>query len=121
MKRIAVALMLAASLASGLSAQGVPDSLYAITDTMVPMRDGVKLFIEIASPKDTTGGPFPIIMTRTPYSATGGYHDNLLTELAGEKYIFVSADIRGRYKSQGAFLMNRPARPASDTTGTDES
>ena len=104
-----------------LAAQGVPDSLYTITDTMVPMRDGVKLFIEIASPKDTSGGPLPIILTRTPYSATGGYHNNLLTELAAERYIFVSADIRGRYKSEGAFLMNRPARLSGDTTSSDES
>ena len=104
-----------------LAAQGVPDSLYAVTDTMIPMRDGVKLFVQIASPRDTAGGPLPIILTRTPYSATGGYHNNLLTELARERYIFVSEDIRGRYKSEGAFLMNRPARLPGDTAGTDES
>jgi putative CocE/NonD family hydrolase len=119
--RCAVLVLAGILLAPGLAAQGVPDSLYTITDAMVPMRDGVKLFIEIASPNAISGGPFPIILTRTPYSATGGYHNNLLTELAAERYIFVSADIRGRYKSQGAFLMNRPARLPGDTTGTDES
>jgi len=121
MNRHSLLLAVTVLAAPALAAQGVPDSLYAITDAMVLVRDGVKLFIQIASPKDTTGGPFPIILTRTPYSATGGYHDNLLTELAEQKYIFVSADIRGRYKSQGAFLMNHPARLPSDTTGTDES
>jgi putative CocE/NonD family hydrolase len=78
----------------------------------IPMRDGLKLHVEIYSPKNATE-PLPFLFQRTPYGVaeaggrlTGGYK-----ELAEEGYIFVFEDIRGRYRSEGTFVMQRPPRP----------
>jgi len=120
--RCSAHLALFALFAAGpVAAQGLDPAAYAVTDTMIAMRDGVRLFVEIASPNDTTGAPFPIIMERTPYGATGGWHNNLLTELGRQKYIFVFCDIRGRNRSEGRFVMNRPVRQGPNDGAVDES
>ncbi|HXH63667.1 MAG TPA: CocE/NonD family hydrolase, partial [Gemmatimonadales bacterium] len=107
--------------AAPVAAQGLDPAAYAVTDTMIAMRDGVRLFVEIASPADSSGAPFPIIMERTPYGATGGWHNNLLTELGRQKYIFVFCDIRGRNRSDGRFVMNHPVRQGPNDGAVDES
>jgi len=117
---LALAILLGALAASPVAGQGIPESAYVLTDTMIPMRDGVRLFAEVLAPRDTSA-PLPILLLRTPYGAAGGWHSGWLTELARERYIFVFEDIRGRYRSEGKFLMNRPARAAGDTTAIDES
>jgi uncharacterized protein len=119
--RWALPLIALLALSAPLAAQGLPESLYVRTDTMIAMRDGVRLFVEIMAPKDSAGGAVPIIMERTPYGATGGWHDNLFTELSTQGYIFVFCDIRGRNRSEGHFVMNRPIHQAGDTTTVDES
>jgi putative CocE/NonD family hydrolase len=77
------------------------------------MRDGVKLFATIYSPKDQSV-KYPIIMTRTPYSA-GPYGADVYkaslgqdTSLTREGFIFVYEDVRGRYMSEGEFVNVRP-------------
>ena len=86
---------------------------YTRTEAMVPMRDGVKLHVVILRPKgsETAGEPLPFLMTRTPYGVDG-YTPNAVNrskpELAVSGYIFVYGDIRGRYESEGKFVMNRP-------------
>ncbi|MGI4981695.1 MAG: CocE/NonD family hydrolase, partial [Janthinobacterium lividum] len=84
--------------------------LYVRTEAMVPMRDGVKLHLVILRPQGSeSGAPLPILMSRTPYGA-GGSSDGLnrsKPELAKSRYIFVQADIRGKYGSEGQFVMNR--------------
>src|SRR5262249_44516009 len=85
------------------------------TNYMVPMRDGVKLNTDVYVPKNSNG-PLPFIFSRTPYGIDGG-GANLNTsykELAEEGYIFVLQDIRGRYKSEGQFVMQRPPRDPKD-------
>ena len=95
--------------ANGSSATARP---YTRTEAMVPMRDGVKLHIVIVRPdgSDKGGEPLPILMTRTPYGAngTGEGVNRSKPELAQSGYIFVFADIRGKYGSEGQFVMNRP-------------
>ena len=103
--------------------QATPDSVpYQPTDVMVTMRDGTRLHTLILAPRDG-GDPLPLLITRTPYGIEGsmqrlrgGY-----AELARERYIFVFQDIRGRFRSEGEFVMNRPLRVKSDSTGVDES
>ena len=75
---------------------------------MVPMRDGVKLNTHIFTPKNQTT-PLPMILERTPYQAsTGqGWAQGRFKELAADGYIFVFQDIRGRFKSEGRFVMQR--------------
>ena len=93
-------------------------------EVMIPMRDGVKLFAVIMSPPGVAA-PLPILLTRTPYGARGWEPaDSVprnLTALAADGYVFVQEDIRGRNRSEGVFVMNRPNRDPHDTTSTDES
>lgn len=87
---------------------------YTKTEQYITMRDGVKLFTAIYTPKDDSQ-TYPIIMQRTPYSVRpygeGNYRRSLGPNayLMREKYIFVYQDARGRYKSEGNFREMTPA------------
>jgi putative CocE/NonD family hydrolase len=75
---------------------------------MIPMRDGIKLNTHIFAPKGQSAS-LPIILERTPYRApdSPNWAQGKFKELAGDGYIFVFQDIRGRYKSEGQFVMQR--------------
>jgi len=96
---------------------------YSRQDVMIPARDGIKLYTVIYTPSNTTG-PVPILIMRTPY---GSEHfrrpDSMpyVRDMAIEGYIFVIQDIRGRYKSEGRFVMNRPItdKPGEVDESTD--
>ena len=82
-------------------------------EVMIPMRDGVKLYTIIYSPKQSTD-KLPILMERTPYSA-GPYGDTNYARRLGpnpgfakDPYIFVYQDVRGRYMSEGVNLEVTP-------------
>jgi len=96
-------------------------SAYTSRDAMIPMRDGVSLHVKILTPADQQG-PLPIIMRRTPYGVenAGRSLSTSYKALADEGYIFVFEDIRGKYGSEGEFVMQRPARAPGDTTSIDE-
>jgi putative CocE/NonD family hydrolase len=87
----------------------------------VPMRDGVHLHTRIFVPAGQHAA-LPIIMFRTPYGIDGadGMFKNYLKELADEGYIFVFQDIRGRFASEGQFVMLRPPRDKNDPKAIDE-
>jgi putative CocE/NonD family hydrolase len=91
---------------------------------MIPMRDGVRLYTEIARPLGAKE-PLPFLLRRTPYNASvdaPGFAvstTNWLKELVADGYLLVSQDIRGTFKSEGQFVMLRPLRENSD--GVDES
>ena len=93
-------------------------------EVMIPMRDGVKLFAVIMTPRQSAGA-LPILLNRTPYGAEGwGIGEDPppnVAAMAADGYVFVQQDIRGRNRSQGTFVMNRPNRASGDTTSTDES
>ena len=77
---------------------------------MIPMRDGVKLHAVILKPADIAT-PLPFLMQRTPYGVDGTNRASFFAqrpELARDGYIYVGEDIRGRYKSEGKFVMMRP-------------
>lgn len=95
---------------------------FEIRDVMVPARDGVKLHTRIFVPRNSAGAALPFIFLRTPYGVDDaeGRFAVSLKELADEGYIFVFQDIRGRYKSEGTFVMQRPARDPKDGGGIDE-
>ena len=99
-------------------------ALYTKQDAMIPTRDGVKLHTEIYAPK-SAAGPLPFLITRTPYGTSDGANGysslfNLYKEMIPEGYIFVMQDIRGRYGSEGQFVMNRPVRDRSKPNSIDE-
>jgi len=94
------------------------------TDVMIATRDGVKLHTEIYAPKHATG-PLPIILERTPYGIADddkGYSRKLAAyeEMIPDGYIFVFQDIRGRYGSEGAFVLQRPLRDPKNAKAIDE-
>ncbi len=99
---------------------------YERTDTMVAMRDGVRLHTEVYSPRNVTT-PRGIIFLRSPYGVSGPgtnhtrYFPSTFRVLAEDDYIFVVQDARGRFKSEGKFVWNRPLRDPSDETGIDPS
>jgi hypothetical protein len=78
----------------------------------IRMRDGVTLHVEILRPSEPAK-PLPFLFSRTPYGVGGakGRLTGSYRELAQEGYIFVFQDIRGRYRSGGTFVMQRPPKP----------
>jgi uncharacterized protein len=94
---------------------------YRCRFVQVPVRDGIHLNTSICEPEGPHG-PLPFLLTRTPYGIAG---DTVVPEsyrfFAADGYIFVSQDIRGRYKSEGQFIMQRPLHDPRDRQGVDES
>jgi len=78
---------------------------YAKAEYMIPMRDGIKLFTIIYTPKDTSQ-EYPILLYRTPYSIRPYGPDNYRRRLGPsgkfdmDGYIFVYQDVRGKFKSK---------------------
>jgi putative CocE/NonD family hydrolase len=122
MKRL-IGLAIVLVLATGAMAQ-TPE--YVRSEAMVPVRDGVKLHVVILRPKgsDADGAPaLPFLMERTPYGVDGYTAKTVAAskpELAASGYIFVFGDIRGRYASEGQFVMNRPIVAHTAKTDVDE-
>jgi len=119
-EHIAVALSVLAVLPA--QAQFVADTVtHTCHFVMVPMRDGVRLNTKVCEAK-RAAVPLPIILDRTPYGINGMQAINgQYRFLAADGYQFVYQDIRGRYKSEGKFLMNAPLVGPGDVRKTDES
>src|SRR5215831_9123191 len=92
---------------------------YVKRDVMIPMRDGVKLHTVIVVPKGARRAP--ILLTRTPYNASERAQRSasahmvaalpLFDELfVADGYIRVYQDVRGKYGSEGEYVMTRPLR-----------
>ena len=106
---------------------------YARRDVMIAMRDGVKLHTVILVPRGAQHAA--ILLTRTPYSAdvltshTASSHlgpilygyDNAEDVIVEGGYIRVIQDIRGKYGSEGDYVMNRPLHGPQNPTPVDES
>lgn len=96
---------------------------YTRQEWMIPMRDGVKLYTVIYTPTNHTE-PLPFLLTRTPYGVAdhpGPDKVPYTSDLAQEGYFFVYQDIRGRYKSEGTFEMQRFSRDQTKAGSIDES
>ena len=89
---------------------------YAKSEHMIAMRDGVKLFTAVYSPKDASQ-KYPILLNRTPYSCSpyglDKYKDTIGPSplLAKEGYIIVYQDVRGAHMSEGTYVNMRPQNP----------
>ena len=94
------------------TAQASHARAYMRSEAMVPMRDGVRLHCVIFRPERTASGELlPILLDRTPYGANETDAQDLndeMPELVASGYLFVMEDVRGRYGSEGTFVMNRP-------------
>ncbi|EIL95452.1 CocE/NonD family hydrolase [Rhodanobacter spathiphylli] len=105
---------------------------YERREVMVPMRDGVRLHTVILVPKGATHAG--ILLTRTPYDANAltnlsmsghlgpalqGY-DNVADIIVEDGYIRVVQDVRGKYGSEGDYVMNRPLHGPQNPTPVDD-
>lgn len=122
--RVTASLWLAVVATTAAAAQS-PAQRFTKRVEMIPMRDGTRLNTEIYVPTDHAG-PLPVLVTRTPYGLrhdADGMHTALSSSyqaLVKDGYIFVFQDIRGRYQSEGQFMMLRPPRDRRDATAIDE-
>ena len=94
---------------------------FVVRDVMIPMRDGVRLHTKIFTPA-AQAAPLPIIMKRTPYGVEGSASNfvSYLKALADEGYIFVFQDLRGKFGSEGTFVMQRAPRAPGNSSSLDE-
>ncbi|MGH9220760.1 MAG: CocE/NonD family hydrolase, partial [Vicinamibacterales bacterium] len=141
--RLAAIFAIAAGGAGVLAYQPAPATLTSI-EVMIPMRDGTRLFTQIytparlrsASAPGSFGGtgspgaagsatePLPIVFQRTPYGVgqnTPAGVATALVDLPANGYVIVLQDIRGRFKSEGEFVMLRQPRDRKDLKAIDES
>jgi len=105
-----------------LPAQQPEPRPYTRVEQMIPMRDGANLHCILQRPEGASE-PLPFLMQRTPYGVDGVTSqgiNNSKPELAASGYIFVNCDIRGRYKSEGQFVMNRPIVAHTTKKDVDE-
>ena len=104
---------------------------YSRREAMIPMRDGVRLHTVILVPQGAKNAP--ILLTRTPYDASAltnhvhsshlgpslyGY-DNATDVIVEGGYIRVVQDVRGKYGSEGDYVMNRPLHGPLNPTPVD--
>ncbi len=126
----------AATLPSEMPTEFVPQEAsfdFVRRSVMIPMRDGVKLRTVILIPRGARNAP--ILLTRTPYGAVSRFTEHPSDTLSGvlgdgdvvdelvarDGYIRVIQDIRGKYGSEGDYVMTRPLAGPLNPTGVDES
>jgi putative CocE/NonD family hydrolase len=138
---LALSLAIASSFAAAQTAPMTPDipakftspttaNDYIKREVEIPMRDGVRLHTVIVIPKGAKHAP--ILLTRTPYNADGRAARadstsmrNLLPQgdevFVDAGYIRVFQDIRGKYGSEGDYVMTRPLRGPLNSSEVDHS
>ena len=101
---------------------------YDLREVMIPMRDGKRMHTVIVVPKGATNAP--ILLTRTPYDASSrtkrSDSDQMINRLpesdelfVRDGYIRVFQDVRGKYGSEGAYVITRPPIGPLNRTTTD--
>ncbi|MBI4476972.1 MAG: CocE/NonD family hydrolase [Acidobacteria bacterium] len=120
---IALAALVAIHAVTPLAWQQDRPATLTRTDHMIPMRDGVRLYTQVYVPARISD-PRPIVFQRTPYGIGQNTPEGVaaaLADLPADDYIIVLQDIRGRFKSEGAFVMLRQPRDPRDPKAIDES
>ncbi len=99
--------------------------IYDKKEVYIEMRDGIKLFTSIYSPKNLKK-PAPMIMMRSPYNSEPGGEAEynmfmaMYYRFVQEGYIMVFQDVRGRYMSEGKYVNVRPFNPDKKGKDIDE-
>ncbi|MDG2441337.1 MAG: CocE/NonD family hydrolase, partial [Crocinitomicaceae bacterium] len=113
------------AICSTLSAQNLTVEDYEKEEIYIKMRDGVKLFTTIYSPKEAKE-KLPVLMIRTCYSVRPYGKDKMPEklmhnpDLVASGYIFVEQDVRGRWMSEGEFENTKPPYSWENKKRTDE-
>lgn len=101
---------------------------YERRTVMIPMRDGVKLHTILLIPKGAKDAP--ILLTRTPYNAKTpssrfpsphavGAGAQVDEPFLKDGYIRAYQDVRGKYGSEGDYVLTRPLSGPLNNTGID--
>jgi putative CocE/NonD family hydrolase len=105
---------------------------YNKTETTITMRDGVKLFTVIYSPKDSSK-KYPILFQRTPYSCAPYGESEFRSKISPNEFlmkegnIIVYQDVRGRWMSEGvydnmrAYIPNKKGKQIDESSDTFDS
>lgn len=116
--RVAAAFFLFASLAFGQGLEYIKAN-YTKHEFEIPMRDGVKLYTAVFTPKDLSK-KYPILLNRTPYSlkpyGVDHYRGSIgpSEHFARAGYIIAYQDVRGRWASEGEYMHVRPHKPSKN-------
>ena len=116
----ATALLAAACVAftaTAANAQQPASAVFTLEEVMIPMRDGAHLQTAIMRPVGRSE-PLPILLRRTPYGVPATPPSTMppaLKELANDGYIFVIQNLRGRFKSEGTFLLSSQVDLTNDS------
>ena len=108
-----------------LLGQGLKTKDYKKEEVYIKMRDGIKLFTTIYSPKESTA-EYPVLIIRTCYSVAPYGLDTMPEKLMhnpnliASGYIFVQQDVRGRWMSEGNFENTKPPYSWNNSKATDE-
>jgi uncharacterized protein len=103
---------------------------YVKRDVMILMRDGVRLYTVIVVPKGAKSAP--MLLTRTPYDAARRAERSRSASMvaalpladevfAADGYIRIYQDVRGKYRSEGDYVMTRPLRGPLNSSEVDHS
>jgi uncharacterized protein len=117
------AVLAAAALSAQQPSPPAPAPRFDVREATIPARDGVHLHTRIFVPRHASpSAPLPFLLLRTPYGVDDmdGDLSGPLKELAEDGYIFVFQDIRGRYRSEGTFVMMRPPHDPANPRAVDE-
>ncbi|MFT5859673.1 MAG: putative CocE/NonD family hydrolase [Flavobacteriaceae bacterium] len=123
--RIPFILLAFLGLTTSLFSQGLTTNDYEKEELYIEMRDGVKLFTTIYTPKESQVD-YPVLMIRTCYSVAPYGKDTMPAQimhnpdLVASGYIFVKQDVRGRWMSEGVFENTKPPYSWTDKKRTDE-
>lgn len=108
-----------------VNGQNLTTADYKKEEVYIKMRDGIKLFTTIYSPKEPKE-KYPVLMIRTCYSVAPYGSDTMPEfimhnpDLVASGYIFVKQDVRGRWMSEGHFENTKPPYSWSNKKATDE-
>jgi putative CocE/NonD family hydrolase len=111
--RLATLLVLTLSVSCAQTEQKVPANY---REEMIPMRDGVRLQTVIVAPSKARGA-LPIVLERTPY---GVAPRDAWKQGVTPNRIRVVQNLRGRFKSEGQWVMQRPPHTSGEPKGIDE-
>jgi hypothetical protein len=84
------------------------DPIFEYQEAMIPMRDGIRLQTVILTPVNRDG-PLPILLRRSPYGVPDKAPTSIPPDqlaLSRDGYIFVTQNVRGRFKSEGVFSVS---------------
>jgi putative CocE/NonD family hydrolase len=111
----------------------VAEPRFDMLRVMIPMRDGVSLETVIFTPQALPNAapqapspspkPLPMLLARTPYgipSDDRSVRSEWYAPLRADGYIFVFQNLRGRFGSEGVFVMDRPPRAEHTPASIDE-